>query len=197
MIKNKWKLAFFTLLALIIIALVVLFVMVTSSNEDQAIPTNLNQINGSEVTVKATADDFETLANHFISDATADTQMPMKMFVDKDITLTSKVSVLGATLPVTMDFDPSIDDKGNLILKQTSIAIGRLDIPTQTALKLVKDSGKLPDFITIQPSENQAYINLNAIEVPVSKGTDAYVRATKFDLNNDEIELKVIIPSKE
>lgn len=197
MMKNKWKVAFFGLLALIIMAFVALFVVVTSSSEDQAIPKNLTQIDGSEVTVNATANDFETLANHFISDATADTQMPMKMFVDKDITLTSKVSVLGATLPVTMDFEPSIDDKGNLILEQTSIEIGRLNIPPTTALKLVKDSGKLPDFITIQPSKNQAYINLNAIRIPISKKVDAHLRATKFDLTNDEIELKVIIPSKE
>lgn len=193
--KNKWKIAFFGLLALMVIAAVALFIVVTSKTDDQAIPKNFKSITGSEVTVKATADDFETLANHFISDATEDTQLPVKMYVDKDITLTSKVSVLGATLPVTMDFDPEIDQHGNLSLKLTNIAVGMLDIPTKTALKLVKDTGKLPNFITIQPNDNQAYINLNAINIPVSEGTKAHLRATKFDLEEDEIELKVIIPS--
>lgn len=193
--KNKWKIAFFTLLALIVIAAVSLFIVVTSKTDDQPIPKNFKSITGSEITVKATADDFETLANHFISDATEDTQLPVKMYVDRDITLTSKVSVLGATLPVTMDFDPEIDKHGNLSLKLTSIAVGMLDIPTKTALKLVKDTGKLPNFITIQPNENQAYINLNEINVPVSEGTNAHLRATKFDLEKDQIELKVIIPS--
>ncbi|WP_010285973.1 YpmS family protein [Kurthia massiliensis] len=192
---NKWKIAFFTLLALIVIGFIALFIMITSKPEDQAIPTNFKSITGSEVTVQATADDFETLANHFISDATQDTQMPVKMYVDQDITLTSKVSVLGATLPVTMDFDPEIDKNGNLMLELSNIAVGILDIPTKTALKLVKDTGKLPNFITIQPNDNQAYINLNEINVPVSEGTNAHLRATKFDLTKDEIELKVIIPS--
>ncbi len=194
---NKWKVAFLTLFGILLVGIIALAALIFMPVEDDRIPTANEKISGSEVRIQATAKDFENLANQFIYDATEGTTMPTKMYVDQSsITIVSRVDALGMSVPVTMEFDPTVDANGNLLLHQTSIGVGMLDIPTSTALKLVKNSGKLPNFISIQPSKEQAYIDLNAINIPITDQTTAHLAATKFDLAKDDIELTVTLPAR-
>lgn len=194
---NKWKIAFLTLFGIILLGVIALAALIFMPVEDDRLPTATDKISGSEVKIQATAKDFENLANQFIYDATESTTMPTKMYVDQSsITIVSRVDALGMSVPVTMEFDPTVDERGNLLLHQTSVGVGMLDIPTSTALKLVKNSGKLPNFISIQPSKEQAYIDLSAINIPITNQTTAHLTATKFDLAKDDIELTVTLPAR-
>ena len=64
------------------------------------------------------------------------------MKVGDDVVLFSEMTVFSFTFPVIMHFDPIVREDGNLILKQSSMEIGQLNIPPSTVLKILKDSVK-------------------------------------------------------
>lgn len=190
--KNKWKTAFIVLVALVVLCIGTLVVLLFSGGKNMAKPS-AKQHNGSVVKITTSPSDFEEMANKLIGDATDGSALQAYIEVDDDVKIKSNVDALGVTVPITLDFDPEIDKSGNIILHQTNVTVGTLDLPAQTALKLLRDSNELPDWITVQPSDKTAYMDLSAVELPI--GSDnAHLKAEEFDLENKKIVLDVIVP---
>lgn len=190
---NKWKIGFFTLLALVVVTIATLGIMIFLGNTDMEKPTPKSN-KGNRIEVTTTPTEFENMANTLIEDATDGSALQAYLVIDEDVKLKSNVTVLGVTVPVTLDFDPEIDKAGNLLLHQKNVTVGMLNLPAETALKLVKDSGQLPEWLTIQPSEKTAYIDLTSIEMPIGSIGTASMEAKSFDLENKKIILDIIIP---
>ena len=112
------------------------------------------------------------------------------MLVEDDIILLSELTVFSYTLPVTMHFDPVVREDGNLMLKQSKVEIGKLNIQPATVLKILKDSVDLPPWMIVRPKEEELFIDLRAL--PISG--DLQVRAKEFNLDKDEIILEITIP---
>ena len=144
------------------------------------------------LTVRATKEDFEGIANSLIRKAMKGEPLPVRMKVDEDIILESELTVFALTFPVIMHFDPIVREDGNLILKQSSVEIGKANIPPSTVLKILKNSVKLPPWMIVRPKEEELFIDLSAI--PVSG--NMRVRAKEFNLAKDEILLEIIIPNE-
>ena len=118
--------------------------------------------------------------------------LPVTLKVAEDITLTSELTVFSYTLPVIMHFDPIVRDDGNLTLKQSTVEIGKLNLPPATILKVLKDSVELPPWMIVRPKEEEVFIDLNAL--PISG--DLQVKAKEFNLDKDEIILEITIPQE-
>ena len=190
---NYWKMGFFVLCGLIVAAGVMLIMYIGSYSESEEIPnTTIGTRSNNLLTVKATKKDFEGIANTYIRTAMKGEPLPVTMEVGDDIILSSELTVFSFTVPVIMHFDPIVREDGNLILKQSSVEIGRFNIPPTTVLQILKDSVKLPPWMIVRPSEEELFIDLSAI--PVSG--KLRVRAKEFNLEKDEILLEVIIPSE-
>lgn len=192
---NKWKVAFFTLLALIILGFAALIILMLSGKEDMPKPEAINRT-GSSVNISTTPKEFEDLANTLIQNSNDTKNIQLWLEVEKELILKSNVEVLGVTVPVTLAFEPKVDDKGNLELYQTNVKVGILDLPSQTALQLVRESGGLPEWLTIQPSEKTAYIDLSSFNLPIDNVGTAHLRAKTFNLEKKEITLQIVIPKK-
>lgn len=191
---NKWKISFFALLALIVLAIVTVIFLIFGGSKDMPKPTVQNH-EGNLFTMETTPEAFQNVANNLIKEATDGSSLDASLLIDEDVKIKSNVEALGVTIPITLGFEPEVDEVGNLLLYQSSVTVGLLDLPAQTALKLVRDSGQLPEWITIQPSEKTAYIDLSAIEIPISENDTAHIEAKSFDLKNKKITLDVIVPS--
>lgn len=191
---NKWKISFFTLVALIVLAIVTVVFLVFGGSNDMPKPTAQTH-EGNHFTMETTPEAFQNVANNLIREATDGSGLDASLVIDEDVKIKSNVQALGVTIPITLGFEPEVDEAGNLLLYQSSVTVGLLDLPAQTALKLVRDSGQLPEWITIQPSEKTAYIDLSAIEIPISENDTAHIVAKSFDLKNKKITLDVIVPS--
>ncbi|GKV57481.1 hypothetical protein NCCP2222_34280 [Sporosarcina sp. NCCP-2222] len=188
---NFWKIAFFTLLGGIAAVLVGLIWFLGNVEDSEPLPkVQTYNSAGNKLTVKATKADLEGIANGFISKAVKQDTMPVTMQVGEDVVLHSEATVFSFKLPVTMHFDPVVREDGNLILKQSSMEIGNLNIQPATILKFLKDSVKLPDWIIVRPKEEEIFINLS--EIPISGKIQ--MKAKTFNLAEDNIELEVIIP---
>lgn len=188
---NFWKVGFFLLSGLIAAAVVTFIIVIGSPAESVDLPKEkISNAPSHHLTVRSTKEDFEGIANSYIRKAMKGEQLPVTMEVKDDIILTSELTVFAYTLPVIMHFDPIVREDGNLVLKQSSVEIGKLTIPPSTVLKILKDSVKLPPWMIVRPKEEELFIDLSGI--PVSG--DLQVRAKEFNLAKDEIILEIIIP---
>jgi uncharacterized protein YpmS len=119
--------------------------------------------------------------------------IPVHMYINEEVSLVSELSVFGMELPITMKFDPTIDEDGNLILKQTNVEVGMLNIPPSTALKLLNDSVDLPSWMVIRPNKEEVYMGLT--EIAVLSGSR--MQAKEFNLKEGKIILEVTVPVQE
>lgn len=190
---NRWKVSFFLLAGGVAAALAYLIILIGTPAESAPLPNDeRSDQSGNYLTVNATRADFEGIANTYIKQALKKEPLPITMEVGDDIILSSELTVFSYTLPVIMHFDPVVREDGNLILKQSSVEIGQLNIPPSTVLKLLKDSVKLPPWMIVRPKEQELFIDLGAL--PLSD--DIHVRAKTFNLAKDEIILEVSILDK-
>ncbi|REB07235.1 DUF2140 family protein [Sporosarcina sp. BI001-red] len=191
---NRWKIAFFTLSGMIAAGFAgVLFLLGSAGTSDPLPSTEVFEDGDANIlTVRTTKKDFEGIANTYIREAMKGEKLPVQMKVKDDVILYSELTVFSFTLPVIMHFDPIVQKDGNLILKQSSMELGQLNIPPSTVLKVLRDSVKLPSWMIVRPKEEELFIDLS--KVPVSK--DVSVRAKSFNLEKDEILLEVSILKK-
>lgn len=188
---NRWKISFFVLAGIVAAAIIYLFIIIGAAAESVPIPkAERNVSTGNYLTVNATKEDFEGIANTYIQKAMKKEPLPVTMEVADDIILSSELTVFSYTLPVIMHFDPIVREDGNLTLKQSSVEIGQLNIPPSTILKILKDSVKLPPWMIVRPKEEELFIDLGAL--PISG--DLQVKAKEFNLDKDEIILEILIP---
>lgn len=186
---NKWKVAFFVLAGVIIMALVSLVYFATADIE-QASPREPIAIEGNILTVETTAKEFEAIAKQYLTDAMNKSPVPVELVVDDKIYLYSTLTLFNFEVPIQMDFSPVVSD-GNIVLEQDAVHVGNINIPPGMVLKLMADSVDFPSWITVQPNDEQIYVDLSRINI----ASGSRVRAQEIDLANDKIVLQVVIPN--
>ncbi|EMF46886.1 YfaA [Planococcus halocryophilus Or1] len=188
---RKWRLAFFALLALNALALVGAVLYVTTPPKDYTSYQALENgpAAGNTVVVNTTKADFEGIANTYIQKAMKDQPIPLALSVADDVSISTELTVFSVTLPILMKFEPLVQEDGNLLLEQKSVEVGMLDIPPESALKLLRDSVDLPDFMEVMPKDEEVVLKLT--EIPLDDGIS--VRASSFNLKDDDIRLLVTI----
>ncbi|WP_432355705.1 YpmS family protein [Sporosarcina sp. A2] len=191
---NRWKIAFFTLSGMVAAGFAgVLFLLGSTGNSQPLPPTEVIQEGDANIlTVRIAKKDFEGIANTYIREAMKGEKIPVQMKVKEDVILYSELTVFSFTVPVVMHFDPIVREDGNLILKQSSMELGQLNIPPSSVLKVLRDSVKLPSWMIVRPKEEELFIDLS--KVPVAKNVT--VKAKTFNLEKDEIVLEVSILKK-
>lgn len=188
---KKWRAAFLMLLTLNIVAIIAFFLLITTPAEKHSLANAdaAKALSGNSVVVNVTKADFEGIANTYIQEAMADQPIPLALSVDDDVSLSTELEVFSITLPILLRFEPAVQADGNLLLQQKSVEVGMLDIPPESALKLLRDSVELPKFMEVDPSEESVLLKLT--EIPLDDGIA--VRATSFNLEEDDIRLRVTI----
>lgn len=190
---NIWKVSFFLLVFLIIISVAGLVVWAIPLGEDKPIPARVseepNQV--SVLTVETTVDDFERLALKYFEKELKNSKLPVDITVNEKIEMVSDLVVFGLNVPIAMKFDPIVNEDGNIILKQTEVNVGRLNIPPSTVLNLLDDAVKFPSWIVVRPKAEEIFVDLSNILISGSK-----VRAKEIDLENNRIKLEVTVPNE-
>lgn len=190
---NKWKVAFFVLLGSLILFTTIFIFWAISPSEDVPIPSEIAvNPNDSIFLVETTAEDFENLAMKYLSKELKNPALPIDIVVDKSIKLNSELTVFGVTVPFSMEFEPTVNEEGNIHLKQTAVNVGKLNIPPITVLKLMNDAVSFPGWIVIRPNDEEIFVDLSRLRIL----SDSRVRAKEIDLANNRILLEVIVPNK-
>ncbi|MFJ7734347.1 YpmS family protein [Lysinibacillus sp. NPDC097231] len=192
---NKWKVAFFTLAGTVLFAILLVVYLATKpvdgvnvakSSEDES------EVKGNVLVVQTTTKELESISKKYLKDAAKGSPLPLDFTIGDDIQLTSTLKVFYTEIPITMNFDPIVDEKGNIILKQTGMNLGLLNIPPETTMKIMRDSVEFPSWITINPNKAEIYIDLSRINI----ASGSRVRAKELDLPKDKILLEIIVPGE-
>ncbi|WP_033541461.1 YpmS family protein [Planococcus sp. CAU13] len=184
-----WRAAFIILLAVNILAVIgfVFYVTIPAKDHVSYQAEKRAYAEGNTLTVRTSKADFEGIANNYIREAMKDQPIPLTLSVDDDVSLSTELQVFSMTLPILLKFEPLVQDDGNLLLEQKSVNVGMLDIPPESALKLLRDSVTLPEFMEVNPASEEILLRLT--EIPLDDGIS--VRAESFNLEEDDIRLRV------
>ncbi|WP_144509710.1 YpmS family protein [Bacillus sp. FJAT-22090] len=189
---NKWKIAFFLLVLVIFGSIGAVVYWITSPIEPTQQEIPIPHIEGHVLTVNATKEDFQGIANTYLQKEMKGKPLPIQLTVDDQIILSSELTIFSLNFPIKMYFEPFVEEGGNIRLEQSSLEIGQAKLQPEAVLKLLQDSIDLPEWIVVKPAEKQVLIQLASI--PMSSGV--HVRAKQLDLEKDIITLEIVIPSK-
>lgn len=189
---NKWKIAFFVLLFILILVGGIIYWKVFAVSASAPIEeTPLNMEEKRTLQVQTTREDFEAIANTYMQRAIPkDTPVDVDLRVEDEIILSGEVPFFTSLIPVSLYFYPVPTEEGNLMLNQTKLEVGRLNVSPRAVLKVIRDTESLPKWMEVQPKEERIFINLNRI--PFANGIE--VRVNNIDLPNDHIQLDVAVP---
>ncbi|QDQ03050.1 DUF2140 family protein [Lysinibacillus fusiformis] len=191
---NKWKFAFFALAGTVLFAILLVVYLATKPVDEVnlAKSSESEEIKGNVLVVQTTTKEFESISKKYLKDAAKGSPLPIDFTVGDDIQLKSKLTVFYTEIPITMNFEPIVDEKGNIILKQTEMNVGLLNIPPETTMKIMRDSVEFPSWITVNPNKAEIYIDLSRVNI----ASGSRVRAKELDLPNDKILLEIIVPGE-
>lgn len=187
---NKWKIAFFTLMLMLVLAIGAVVYLATSPVPQQAVEAP-EEAAGNVLVVETTAKEFEAIVKQYLGKEMQKSPLPVDLVIDKDVSIASVLTVFTVEVPIRMHFEPIVEE-GNIVMKQTAMHVGKLNIPPTTVLKLMNDAIPFPNWVTVLPNEEQIYVDLSRINI--AGGTR--VRAKEIDLANDRILLELIVPAE-
>ena len=186
---NKWKIAFFTLLAAVVLVIAVLVALLFTGERPTLQPAQ--QHSGNVVMLQTTGSELEAIARYYLQDTITQSPVPFDFSITDAVNLTSELEIFGVAIPVAMSFDPVVHEDGNISLEQQSMNIGNLSLPPQYVLKLIGQAVQFPDWVTVQSTDSSIYIDLSRLNID----TGTRVRAKKLDLEANEIQMELIIPT--
>ncbi|QPQ31027.1 YpmS family protein [Lysinibacillus sp. JNUCC 51] len=190
---NKWKFAFFALAGTVLFAILLVVFLATrpvdgvnfaESSKDES------EVKGNVLVVQTTTKELESISKKYLKDAGS--PLPLDFSIGDDIQLSSTLKVFYTEIPISMNFDPIVDEKGNIILKQTGMNVGLLNIPPETTMKIMRDTVDFPSWITINPNKAEIYIDLSRINI----ASGSRIKAKELDLPKDKILLELIVPGE-
>ncbi|AUS86737.1 YpmS family protein [Lysinibacillus capsici] len=192
---NKWKVAFFALAGTVLFAILLVVFLATRPVDGVHVAKSSageSESKGNVLVVQTTTKELESISKKYLKDAAKGSPLPLDFTIGDDIQLRSTLTVFYTEIPISMNFDPIVDDKGNIILKQTGMNVGLLNIPPETTMKIMRDSVEFPSWITVNPNKAEIYIDLSRINI----ASGSRVRAKELDLPKDKILLEIIVPGE-
>ncbi|AJK87981.1 MULTISPECIES: YpmS family protein [Lysinibacillus] len=192
---NKWKVAFFALAGTVLFAILLVVFLATRPVDGVDVAKRSageSESKGNVLVVQTTTKELESISKKYLKDAAKGSPLPLDFTIGNDIQLRSTLTVFYTEIPISMNFEPIVDDKGNIILKQTGMNVGLLNIPPETTMKIMRDSVEFPSWITVNPNKAEIYIDLSRINI----ASGSRVRAKELDLPNDKILLEIIVPGE-
>ncbi|PKR85832.1 YpmS family protein [Heyndrickxia camelliae] len=191
-VKNRWKIAFFTLLIIIVLFIFVIGFFAFLPTGKETLPnTTINNDKFVQFHIKTNKADLNKLINHYIEKEGLDGPIKYNVYLKNDVELTGSLPVFSENVLLKMTFQPKALNNGDLILKQKTISIGHLNLPVTYVLKFIKNSYKLPDWVSINPDEKTVYVGLQKMDIGKS---DIRARLDKFNLRENDISFSLLFP---
>jgi uncharacterized protein YpmS len=190
---NKWKFAFFALAGTLLFAILLVVYLATRPVDGVNFAESskeVSEVKGNVLVVQTTKKELESISKKYLKDA--GTPLPLDFTIGDDIQLKSTLKVFYTEIDISMNFDPIVDEKGNIILKQTGMNIGLLNIPPETTMKIMRDTVDFPSWISVNPNKAEIYIDLSRINI----ASGSRIKAKELDLPKDKVILEIIVPGE-
>ncbi|GAK05220.1 YfaA protien [Geomicrobium sp. JCM 19037] len=182
----KWRWAFFILLGLQALAVIVLAIMLTSGSSGDVVPEREQMSVGEPL---FTVETSVARINDYIDEA-SDDQFQLHAD-DGNYVFTNEYELFGLNIDIQMQLQPEITEAGNIRLYEDGLSIGSLSLPASAVLTLISEQADLPNWIHVNPDEGFIDIRVNEIDTGEGLGLRA---AELSDEGTITIEALVIEP---
>ncbi|KIL48859.1 hypothetical protein KP77_20700 [Jeotgalibacillus alimentarius] len=189
--KNTWKFLFFGLLVIVILtAAIMIYLLMRPVEGEQAIATpSAPPESGAEFEVITNREDLTIMANRFIEEELGGS-IDYSVLFDDRVKLNGEIPIFSTTIDFQMSFEANALENGNLLLTQESLSLGAIDLPVSSVLKFINDSYEFPDWVVMEPQNQQIVVQVTEIDVP--EGLN--VKTNEFNLEEDEISFSIYVP---
>lgn len=194
--RNPWKIAFFTLLIGLILALggTYLYIINLINSNQNTVNTISNQVTTSQPTsetnlafdVNLTKAQLSQLLNQSLQD-TNNLADPITIAIEDKVVLKGTTEFLGLRVPYVLESSPFIMDNGNLQLKVDSFKLSGLSLPSSSALSSIGNQENLPTWLGIDSQNGLIVLQLNQLNF----GEKNAVVVKSIDLPADSIVFSV------
>lgn len=191
--KHHWKRLFLLLLGFNLVVMVILLILVNMPIKDQNVPEKAISTEESvSFTINTNKKDVNKLIDYYVRKESSG-DFEYKVYLDENgVVLLGEIPILGMMIDMKMNFEPTTLKNGDLLLKQNQFSLGRFHLPVPVLLKIIEESYPFPEWITIQPNQQQIYVSLNQMELK----NDNRLKVKKFDLEKDQFEFIFEVPVK-
>jgi uncharacterized protein YpmS len=186
----NWKTAFLFLLAInILIAGAAIFLALLPNHSKFKLTGNEDDRKRVAFNIQSEKEDLNELIRYYLE---KETKRPLnyEVALTDRVELRGEMTVFQRDIPLTMTFIPEVQENGDVILKQDSMSIGRLQVPVSMVLKYVGENYPLPPWVSIIPNEQSIYVALHELDLQ----SDTKVEFSTFDLENDDIQFRLLVP---
>ncbi|WP_277678660.1 YpmS family protein [Gracilibacillus dipsosauri] len=190
----NWKKLFISLAILngIIVLLLIVFILWPVPNASYPSKEYIEEDPGAEFTIQSSKENLTELVNAYIDKLLKDKNDKYAVSFDDQVHLMGAIEAFSTEVPVSITFDPKVQDNGDIILKASEMSLGLLRLPKDKILKYVNERVYTPDWVTIHPKEESIYLALTKMELK----SNFRVRAQQFDLENDRITFRFKVPNE-
>lgn len=190
---NKWKVAFFVLLAVIGVSLGSLYVKAIAPT---TIPTEMKAPVTKDPTLDITMnrDQVNALSANYLNRFLKNSQIKYRFVVGpKYATVIGTTKVLGAKVQFAMNFVPEKTAAGNILLKAKGLTVGRLNLPLKFVLAYVKKNYDLPKWVAINQRRQTILLDLNRY----SRHQSVRYAAQQLKMQEGKFVFRITIPKGE
>jgi uncharacterized protein YpmS len=190
--RNFWKIAFFSLLAVIIAAITSILLLINMKLPDlEEIERSQSKgiLSGNPVfTIQAKKANLNQLIDEQLEPVkNKDQSIRYTVLLKDHVIFQGSISIFNRELDFSMLLDPEVQENGDLLLKQQSFQIGFLKVPSDEVLRFLQKSASLPEWVIVQPKKESVYVALTELEFKENMS----IKAKTIDLKNDNIVFEV------
>lgn len=178
--KNPWKIAFLTLVGIIVAIIIWLGVLFFMPTQKQV--TNTVSTSDQPLVVSVTPQQASLAVNEVI--AKQDLAVEPQFKFGKTSEITGTVPFLGKKVPYTLVLEPKKMAGGDLSLVATKVKAGNIPLPKKVVLLALKGSNTLPDWIQIDAKNST--IDVYLTQLPLN---DFSIRVKSLDWKNNQIQI--------
>lgn len=147
---------------------------------------------GATFTVHSSKENLNELVNAYLDKELGANGSDYTIRFDEDVQLMGSIIAFETEVPVNITFEPDVQENGDIILQSTEMSLGLLRLPKNKILEYVDKRIDTPEWLTINPKEEQIYIAVTQIEM----NNNFRAKVQRFDLENDQISFRIKVPNQ-
>ncbi|TMW74007.1 YpmS family protein [Alteribacter natronophilus] len=195
--KDKWKLAFFSLLSIVtLIGLIIMFLFFrlfapAGDLEWETADRGSWEDTYPSFTVEASRDSLNRLIQQELDEEEPDREYDLYIG-EEYVHFDASFGALGRQIPIELNLKPEVTDDGNIMLREESFNVGGISLPSSQIFSLIHSMADLPEWVKVNAQESYFYLHLHE---GIADGVLA--EAEEINLAENRIRFTIFVTTRE
>ncbi|THB61283.1 DUF2140 family protein [Vagococcus silagei] len=189
--SNPWRIAFLTVIALIIGAFLFIGSRIFTSRTTYDPSQPKVELKGEPaVQIKMKKEQVNRLVTYYFKDFINDSDVDLHFVLENNALVQGTFPILGHNTKFYLYFEPYVINDGNVQLRAKELSIGTLNVPISAVMNYMTHSIDFPNWIDVDSKQNMITLHLD--QFALKNGMS--VKANKINLIDDQISFDLYLP---